>query len=92
MTRALVDMTGETFGRLTVQHRANGVGKKPTWVCLCTCGRTTTVRGDNLRGGYQFSCGCSRSNASPPPPVVEPPQQFNADALAMALRIPLARG
>lgn len=48
------DLTGEKFGRLTVQEWA-GNGK---WKCLCECGNTILVQTDNLKSGNTKSCGC----------------------------------
>lgn len=59
----LIDLTGRRFGRLTVLHRGEShISPKGTksvrWVCLCDCGKHTTVLGANLRHGRQVSCGC----------------------------------
>ena len=55
-----VDLTGHTFGRLTVMHRheENDPQGKPRWVCSCSCGQTTVVRRADLRNGRTKSCGC----------------------------------
>lgn len=55
----IIDMTGETYGRLTVL----GLSDKKTsgaanWVCQCVCGNKTTVRRDHLTSGNTTSCGC----------------------------------
>lgn len=59
MANRLKDITGQTFGRLTVLSRfsrtPNGVS---TWTCQCTCGKTKNIRADVLRGGTSQSCGC----------------------------------
>ena len=55
-----IDLTGKRFGSLVVIER-NGTDKKtrnPLWLCRCDCGKTTTVRGCNLRTGNTRSCGC----------------------------------
>lgn len=56
-----IDMTGDTFGRLTVISKH---GNRPTggviWRCLCTCGKETTVSANKLRRGKASSCGCSK--------------------------------
>jgi hypothetical protein len=58
MTKA-IDMTGQRFGRLTVQGRAlKSTTREAQWVCLCDCGKTTTPRGSQLRNGHTQSCGC----------------------------------
>ena len=57
----LMDLTGKTFGRLTVKERVksrtNGI---PEWLCLCECGKEIVVTGSNLRRGHTTSCGCYR--------------------------------
>lgn len=63
----VVDMTGQTFGRLTVIERApapvyyGGNGKYAWWRCRCECGTVFDVRGSSLRDGFTKSCGCLRS-------------------------------
>lgn len=59
-----MNLTGETFGRLTVVSRADawrrpsGRYGSPTWNCLCSCGNSVTVVASNLRNGSSTSCGC----------------------------------
>lgn len=48
------DLTGQKFGRLTIQEWA-GNGK---WQCLCECGNIVLVQTDNLKNGNTKSCGC----------------------------------
>ena len=59
---ALIDLTGQTFGRLTVIERDNskpkGHGKRPYWLCQCECGNIKSVRTDHLRNLTIQSCGC----------------------------------
>lgn len=55
------DLTGKTFCRLTVIERIKNYNPKFTgalWLCKCICGKTTKVRGSNLRKGHVKSCGC----------------------------------
>lgn len=54
----LLDLTGQRFGQLVVQSRADNRGGKPTWHCQCTCGGTKIVPSKNLRVGDTESCGC----------------------------------
>lgn len=54
----IIEMKGQTFGRLTVIDRAENVGKAAAWKCLCECGKTKTVIGKHLRTGAIRSCGC----------------------------------
>jgi hypothetical protein len=60
---ALMDLTGRTFGRLTVIERGPRVSRsQATWVCFCSCGTTRTrpIQGQRLRSGDTTSCGCVR--------------------------------
>jgi hypothetical protein len=53
------DITGQTFGRLTVQNfHKRDEGGKALWLCKCTCGNFKTVEGYNLTSGRTQSCGC----------------------------------
>ena len=56
------DLTGQAFGRLTVQERAempaNVCHKRAYWRCICSCGGETVRAGDALGGGKAISCGC----------------------------------
>jgi hypothetical protein len=60
------DLTGKTFGRLTVlefdhlddHHHA-------MWKCECTCGTICVKRSNNLLNGT-FSCGCLRRSLGLP--------------------------
>lgn len=63
MGRALIDRTGQRFGRLVVVSRApsireRGGGLITCWTCRCDCGETHTVRGPCLFRGNTRSCGC----------------------------------
>lgn len=60
------DLTGKTFGRLTVVKRdierdtkSGGVH----WLCQCSCGNTelVSVIANQLRSGRTLSCGCYKS-------------------------------
>lgn len=57
---AFIDLTGQTFGLLTVLDRAGtqrypGGGSQRMWLCRCECGELRTVSGSNLKRGQ--SCG-----------------------------------
>jgi hypothetical protein len=55
----LIDLTGKTFGKLTVKGRdPRPDGGRPFWFCQCSCGNTKSVRGANLKSGNVQSCGC----------------------------------
>lgn len=57
------NLTGQRFGRLTAVKEApphvypNGV-KRICWECVCECGNTVTVMGNDLISGHTKSCGC----------------------------------
>lgn len=55
-----VEMTGRSFGYLTVVSRAQPGSRdgQARWVCRCACGAQTVVSGGNLRSGGIKSCGC----------------------------------
>ena len=49
---------GNKYGRLTVVEPVGIERTHMTWQCVCDCGKTTTVRGAQLRNGNTKSCGC----------------------------------
>ena len=56
---AVIDITGETFGRLTVLKRhGSSKCKKAMWKCVCECGNTKIIQGSSIRHGLTRSCGC----------------------------------
>lgn len=61
-----IDMTGRTFGRLTVLGASEERSRKGLilWECLCSCGSTRRVYGTGLRRGLSESCGCLRVEMS----------------------------
>ena len=58
----LADMTGRTFGLLTVLGRSPNrpPSKQAQWLCRCECGGEVVANGSNLRRGKTQSCGCGR--------------------------------
>ena len=53
------DITGQFFGKLTVlrlDRMNNRTGA--FWICVCECGKETSVNGRSLRSGLTKSCGC----------------------------------
>lgn len=58
----LKDITGQTFGKLTVIHRVTSRpgSKAARWLCKCECGKECEVDGIQLRNGSVQSCGCKR--------------------------------
>lgn len=59
----LVDLTGQTFERLTVIKRVDDYISPSgyhsvQWLCKCKCGNNTIVTSENLKSGNTKSCGC----------------------------------
>ena len=54
----LIDLTGQKFGRLTVLERTTSTNKNVKWLCVCDCGKITSVFGVDLKSGKTKSCGC----------------------------------
>lgn len=55
----LIDLTGQTFNRLTVIHRTeNDKSGNACWECQCVCGNITIVPTGSLKSGHTKSCGC----------------------------------
>ena len=56
------DLTGQTFGRLTVvsfaERLRSGSQTRSYWDCRCVCGKTTRVEAYSLKHGGSRSCGC----------------------------------
>lgn len=53
------DLTGKTFGRLTVlkSFGRDRYGRME-WKCICSCGNTTINKSNDLLTGNTKSCGC----------------------------------
>ena len=56
-----VDISGQTFGRLTAIEIAGRKYRTTLWRCICSCGNETIVFVAYLRSGHTKSCGCLRS-------------------------------
>lgn len=56
------DLTGRTFGKLTVIVRSEKLDtkKRVFWSCKCECGKIVDVPTTNLLSGTSKSCGCRR--------------------------------
>lgn len=62
----LIDLTNQTFGKLTVlkQDPKRASGGNVKWICQCECGNITSVSGTSLRNGKTTSCGCNAKSAN----------------------------
>lgn len=58
-----IDLTGQTFGRLTVIAPNGRRDSSPHYRCRCECGGEANVRAASLRSGRTKSCGCLRDEA-----------------------------
>ena len=57
-----IDLTGQTFGKLTVLYQDEIHSDEAYWICKCVCGSITKpIRGSSLRNGHTMSCGCISS-------------------------------
>lgn len=56
-----VDRVGVKYNQLLVDsysHKKNG---RHFWNCICSCGNSKVIVGDNLKSGHTKSCGCARN-------------------------------
>ena len=64
------DLEGEIFGNWKVLQQVpcpeHFVSHKTQahWLCVCSCGHKSIVRGETLRSGRSKSCGCATLNQS----------------------------
>lgn len=62
----LEDLTGQKFGRLTVDKLyEDNTDKVTKWICHCDCGnKNIIVRAGDLKNGTTKSCGCIRKEVT----------------------------
>jgi hypothetical protein len=53
-----IEMTGTSWGYLTVIEARGKVGSQIAWLCRCECGAEVVYRGNYLRSGNATTCGC----------------------------------
>jgi len=58
---ALVDITGQRFGRWLVLNRSQNIRNRPHFNCVCDCGTKRVVESRSLTNGKSKSCGCLHS-------------------------------
>lgn len=65
---ALIDISGNKYGRLTVIEKSGSRkvkgGTRVTWRCLCECGKEIETDGHSLKSGHSRSCGCLLSDVT----------------------------
>lgn len=54
----LIDLTGQTFGKLTVIEKIGARNGKVYWKCQCECGNICEKQGQYLRANKFTHCGC----------------------------------
>lgn len=70
MPRLLINLAGQTFGRLVAKARAEQRSyekhRGTKWLCTCSCtpGRVVRINSYDLRSGRTKSCGCLRAELS----------------------------
>ena len=60
-----IDLTGERFGKLVVNHFSYSIGTNYLWNCTCDCGNTKDINKSSLRRGLTNSCGCEQGHSLP---------------------------
>lgn len=55
-----IDLTNCKIGKWTVVCKANNIGKRTAWECVCECGTRKIVATEVLTKKQSTSCGCSR--------------------------------
>lgn len=53
-----IDLTGKTFGELTVLKYSHMYKRQSFWLCRCSCGKEKIIMGANLKTDNTRSCGC----------------------------------
>lgn len=61
---ARLDLTGKSFGKLTVLDAAPHRHNRTMWKCRCECGKQVDVQTTHLTRGNTQSCGCRRKETS----------------------------
>lgn len=60
----IIDLTGQTYGRLTAISFHSIKNRRHFWNCVCDCGKHHLSSAENLRFGYVKSCGCSKAQGN----------------------------
>jgi hypothetical protein len=60
MRSRLIDLTGNTYGKLIVIKLDWIKSGQPYWTCKCECGNEKSVAGVSLRENKTNSCGCAQ--------------------------------
>lgn len=63
-TRRRALNVGDVRHRLTLMARTKNIYNNTCWVCECSCGKTVTVRAEQIHNEQSKSCGCLRVEAT----------------------------
>lgn len=55
--RSDIDLTGKQFYELFVKGEGPRINNKPTWDCICSCGKECYYLTNDLKSGRRKSCG-----------------------------------
>lgn len=55
------DLTGKSFGELSVLEFYRSVDGRVEWLCQCSCGQIVVVSAGHLKNGHTQSCGHLKS-------------------------------
>lgn len=58
------DLTGLTFGGITVLRHLGFIDKRTKWECVCSCGKHFEASTSNILRGKHQSCGCEQTRLS----------------------------
>lgn len=61
--RSDIDLTGQQFYELFVKGEGPRINNKPSWECICSCGKTCYYSTYELQSGKRKSCGHLRGLA-----------------------------
>ena len=61
---SLINLIGDSYGRLTVIARQGSQNRSSMWLCRCSCGNEVVVRNTGLKSGDTKSCGCYKRDVS----------------------------
>lgn len=80
-----IDLSGQTFGYLTVMQYSKTINRAAYWLCQCICGSEKIIRGNHLKSNRITSCGCltneilSNKNRKYPPQIASARKIFNTN-------------
>ena len=63
MSRAVDELIGLSFGRLTVVRQVPRAQKGRFFECSCECGNMTVAYSGHLKAGERVSCGCQLADS-----------------------------